>query len=372
MDCWSKLPEHLIEIFAEKLDSHRDFLSFSAVCTSWRSIFKNNIHCLPSKIPISHCLPKGKPLPLLVLYSTMDSKIHNLFSLSNGKKMVKISHEIDLSKTENKLIMGSWRGWLFVVDYITHEIALINPLTGEEVCLPSFPSSSSLSLVRIKLVVFSYPIGNKYDCMVMFVCNHTKICFCKVGDDKWKTHRHSQGIENLINHNGIFHAMDLSSNLYRITMMENTIDMQYVLVWDTFGNQRCLFSTKFLVESSGELLLVTHAMPYKHLDGIPHFEIFKLTSRYVNYHDVYYLKYEWQQIEDVGNQTIFLGHKGSISVESSLYHGMKGNCIYFARDVIGGNLYTAIYNLISLSVEYFSLDVDANLDGLLWFSPNPW
>ncbi|XP_078177811.1 F-box protein At2g17036-like [Carex rostrata] len=375
---WSILPEDCIEQFSEKLDSHKDFLSSGAVCTSWRSVFKNNIHRLPFKIAISHCLPKGKPLPVLLLYnSVMDGKRYRLFNLSN-EKMAEVSHEFELSKTVNKWIMGSWRGWLLVANYFSGKrMALINPLTGEEVRLPSF-SSLAMHLVNMNNVACSSscpPAPNNKDnnCMVMFACNYSSICCCKIGDDKWNTYEHPHGIVNLVNHNGIFYAIDTKSDLYKITMMEHTIDVQLVLAWGTlFDHNQGHLSKNCVVESSGELLLVTRAMVNELLDGIPHTQIFKLTSKYVNLFGVKYLtNYKWQKIEDIGNRIIFVGHKDSISVESSLYPGTKGNCIYFTH-VIDHNLHTVVFNLTNQSVEYILLDhVDSNLEAL-WFSPNPW
>lgn len=377
MNSWSVISEHVIELFAEKLDSHKDFLSFGAVCTSWRSVFKNNFGRLPFKIAISHCLPKGKPLPVLLLYSSeMDGKRHRLFNLCN-EKMAEVSHELILSDTVNKWIMGSWRGWLLVANYFSGKrMGLINPLTGEEVCLPSF-SSLAMHLVYMNNVACSScppapAPGNKnknINCMVvMFACNYSSICCCRVGDDKWNIYRHPHGVVNLVNHNGIFYAIDTKSDLYKITMMEqeqeHIIDVQHVLAWQqAFHQNQGLLSKNFIVESSGELLLVTRAMVDEFLDGIPDTQIFKLTN--------FLTKYEWQKIEDIGNRIIFVGHKDAISVESSLYPGTKGNCIYFTH-VIHHNLHTVVFNLTSRSVEYISLHhLDANLEAL-WFSPNPW
>jgi Protein of unknown function (DUF295) len=364
MDYWSSIPEHLVEKFAEMNDNHTDFLSFGAVCKSWRCVFKNNIDRLPSKFPVSHCLPRGRPFPLLLKHTSADAKIHSLFSFSTDK-IEKVPLELDLSVTENNWIAGSYQGFLLMIKKVTHELTLINPLTGSTVRLPPFfPWSSFLGM---KIVFYMDPTANTDGRMVVFVCTYTYVYSCSVGDQEWKFLKLPVRILDFINYNGLVYAINMMSDIYVITLKKETIEIQSVSVWKPRYWFRMQNTRKYLVQSSGELLLV-QVEKLENFTDTPCIMIFKLKARY-DTENCKVERYEWEMVNDVGNMMIFLGHKGSLSVDSSLHPGTRGNCVYF-HDVIYGQPHMAVYYLSSKSLKFFSLDVAKNIKESLWFSPN--
>ncbi|KAF5207629.1 Ubiquitin-protein ligase, partial [Thalictrum thalictroides] len=128
---WPELPSELLDVIARKLISYVDYVRLRAVCPSWRLN-------LPKK-------PSFTQLPLLLLphyENNIVSETHcSLFNLSDEK-----TYRLELPEViaKGKQCWGSPHGWLVVLDEEGPFLSLLNPLTRDQIQLPSlffFPST---------------------------------------------------------------------------------------------------------------------------------------------------------------------------------------------------------------------------------------
>ncbi|XP_010938458.1 putative F-box/kelch-repeat protein At5g24040 isoform X2 [Elaeis guineensis] len=52
MGSWSDAPIDIVQVIVEKINEHSDSLHFGAVCKPWRSVYMENRHRLPYKLPM--------------------------------------------------------------------------------------------------------------------------------------------------------------------------------------------------------------------------------------------------------------------------------------------------------------------------------
>ncbi|KAA8517958.1 hypothetical protein F0562_015432 [Nyssa sinensis] len=118
MGNWSQLPYELILIIVNRLNTMEDFLAFSGVCSSWRSVYLNKDWT------------PGPLLPWLMLSEKTNSRNRVFFSICTKKVF-----ELYLPEASGKRCWGSSHGWLVTIG-LDLKIHLLNPMTRVQMDLP--------------------------------------------------------------------------------------------------------------------------------------------------------------------------------------------------------------------------------------------
>jgi hypothetical protein len=195
---WSKLPSDILTTILGELE-FPDLFSAADVCTSWRA----------TSSALRHIGIYSRPQTPCLFYTTAAAA--NLLSLAN--KMAYRARLPDPPIGERNIV-GSSHGWLITAD-ARSELHLLNPVTGEQVALPSVATIEKVSpvfdpagnlerydlslhnedpqpyavdelrgVLYLKVVLSSDPsLG---DCTVVVIHNpYRDISFARIGDEKW-------------------------------------------------------------------------------------------------------------------------------------------------------------------------------------------
>ncbi|XP_047329684.1 F-box protein SKIP23-like [Impatiens glandulifera] len=392
---WSELPPEMISAIADQLKLHIDYIRFRAVCKSWRLSTKT--------IPIH--LPSQLPWLMLPQNGAYQTRRRGFFSISSNKL-----HFLNLPEASHRRrSCGSSHGWLVILDE-SPSIFLLNPLTRERINLPPlsvFPNvvdfdfyrvgreyilqyaaggdtyARSLKHMRdyfIKKVILSTNPSNDSDFIALAILNQSgDLAFCKKGDQSWRIIENAQSYcEDVIYRggDGLFYAVD---NFGKIAVCDLHGDSPRVSFIELSRQRRG--DMQYLVESSGELLLVTRYLDYLFIDNQFGME-FKTVEFKVHKLDISGPP-KWDRVESLGNLMLFLGENSSMAFSASDFHGCKGNSIYFTDDYSDlsfdgcvGNQDIGIYNFDDDTLEQlpcypYNSNFRLRWPPPIWISPNP-
>lgn len=385
---WSEVPEDLLRLIANRLDTLTDQVRFACVCTSWKSIL---LSIRPSH---SWCL--------LYRFEEEPSELGEKFLFLPERKI----HHLEF--IPEVLGRSKFRGcsfsWLVCTDDFSPKISLYNPFTKVLIALPprynfpdvirycppershpvyeieiydvddddteiDFVATSSVHIYLIhKFVLSSSP--SKPNCMVVAIYGTMdyNLAYCKIGDEKWTSIAKGRMRYDDI----IFRDKNL---LYAVTITS------HVHVFDLSSNSPKLVDTiqppppqplpppppeelgqpepgrrSYLVNTSIGLLLVQrHWLWTGSLYEGNQCEKTKIFNLYM---------YEpssrsWRRVENMDENVLFLGLNTGVSIPSSRVGGYKGNHIYFTDTLLVFSLRTArhgpyeigVYDLDSKSAQ---------------------
>lgn len=312
---WSKLPYDIIHKVASHIPVIEDFLAFSAVCTSWRSV-----HLAKQWRP-------GTNVPVLMFSDDGNSRTRSFLSLYTSKVC-----NSELPGARGKRWWGSSTGWLVTIGR-HYEIRLLNPFTRASINLPHH---SSLKLrfgdllnwyeLMERAFVFRTPstsAANEDLVVVVLFGTMKQLAFCRPGYTSWiclKHKVHSEIVDVVCVKDKIY-ALSLVGHLLHVDIDGNSLtsighhsptrDIALSLLiggWDRLS----------MVESSGELWLVCQNQPDKRLRPISFM--------------VYWFSFEemeWSRLRNLGDHTIFLTDNSCICVSAPHYSNCEGNSVYF-------------------------------------------
>ncbi|KAJ1695636.1 hypothetical protein LUZ63_012334 [Rhynchospora breviuscula] len=400
---WSELPNDMLQLVIRAIDSPKDYLNFTGVCKTWR-ISREIMFNPGCNFPPLNPLPKKYPFPMLLQPHGQDSEVYYFYSIIERKV-----HMLHVPELSNKWIPGSWRGWLATIDINDGNlIHFLNPITMTHITLPPLstcPKSIHLTKRRCpwyveKIVVVSC---SKVDTqsnhvIVVLITNARTLHFCRLGDDRWKkVYPSIPTIEDVIEFKGLLHAVDFTGTLF---VIETSTCTKMTPVAVPVHRGRWPDSVRwpdrqYLVESAGDLLLISRfegIMNAKYL-RTRSFKVYRLVESQKTYCkpcycQVYFPKDPvfkiWEEIESLHDKMLFVGRNRTLCLDSKLYLGCKGNCIYFADDCDEFDARRAtgkrenphdngVYYMNDKSVEYFMEGISDRLPmPAIWFSPNPW
>ncbi|XP_050363947.1 F-box protein SKIP23 isoform X2 [Argentina anserina] len=331
---WSLLPKELLEEIAKRLGSPFYLLRIRSVCSSWRSYIPPRPRRLPGRFPF------------LTNYGISDSTLG--FHLS--KRTVFL---IALPSSPHR--------WLVKIEEdVPGRTHLLNPLSrfAPRRLPESFPKVLDLSRFRILDLAEEFVLhhvnfrplvnaaANLYMEKVVFMCLGDEssdyvlltihvsgeLALFKSVDKKWSIiHDMPSPYDDVILFRGEFYAVDGAGRTVRVALEE----MSPILAANpVYGGDK-----KFLVESSGELLVVDmylstdqeldweeeeEEVSQVQLDGC----IYERTVKF----KVYKVDEGGQklvQMKSLGDRVLFLGDDCTFSAAASELSGCRGNCIYF-------------------------------------------
>ncbi|KAJ4808950.1 F-box family protein [Rhynchospora pubera] len=332
---WAGLLPELVHIIARNVIDIFDFIRFRAVCKTWRSV--TTIADLSLQFPWLLSPSHGRPD--LQFYSIAFNK----------------SFTIHAPKFANKTFFYPCRGSLLVLSG-QHYTSLINPLSDTEIPLPILRAESAYDpWVGSQ----NFQSGD----YVVFRGFGTKFHVFKPGDNKWIDMEVDYGSTYFHWNKFIFimdacvtKVMDLSTNetVFVVPPPWNAYK------WSASKIMFTLWSPHFLIESSGEVLLVTY------LDK--RFEIYRLEIGN-NKGDPL-----WVEVTSIGDRMLFLDFQndfGDFSIRAGDFGGLnlKGNCIYSIRvkDQLKCPSYYAVerYDIETATTEY----IHFHEGDITWYRP---
>ncbi|KAM3399037.1 putative protein isoform X2 [Capsicum galapagoense] len=275
---------------------------------------------------------------------------------------------------------GSSHGWL-VFQRFDCFIYLYNPFSGETIDLPS------LSYIVDKVVLSKNPSTNMYDVEVIAVVMGVPLglAILRLGSNEWIVMTHHPGglsrhhVRDVIYYDDRYYVVASDGSVLSTDKM--SLDSKKI---STTGPASVRFSystTKFfhLIKSTAnELLMVRLSRPNYFLssrDERSSVEIFKLIVNPMNQESMF------AELDDLGDEALFLSEQGSMSVSASKFSGCIANSVYYTSSRLGSNTSGPMLDLVHYQDGNFcthfsfegrsSSDIRINMTSVLWIIPTP-
>ncbi|PIA56447.1 hypothetical protein AQUCO_00700643v1 [Aquilegia coerulea] len=363
---WLELPDHVVSHISNKPIEIKDYIQFGSVCQPWRFIYTENRHQIPRQLPF---------LMITTENNFSDEKTRSLYNVVN-KRILNFKVRVH----QDRIIVGSSHGWLVTFFRENRRfISLLNPFlsVNNEIRLPYVKSKNEVDFdILAKVVLSKNPTSNPNDYIAMAILgpSHCQLAYFKPGDKVW-THlpdKYCLMSDALyykdqfycVNQMGKVFTFDLNDDHNpRITTVSPYMDISSI-------------GKYFLVESSGELLLVcrlsrleviatnSHLVTEYYYGG---FHVFKLDS----------VGFRWIKVDDLEGRALFVGGNASISVLASDFPGCKPNSVYLNDDYYEKTEQDgirphdiAVYNLVDDTIERHSpISSKHRIQRTIWIEP---
>ncbi|KAG9455163.1 hypothetical protein H6P81_008067 [Aristolochia fimbriata] len=370
---WSLLPLDLLNMVANRLGISRDFHRFKAVCSSWKSAAEEAFtHRAPQFLGLM--LP-GDEKDRRDFYSPLEDKVY--------KNLLPIP--------DDDVCRGNRDGWLITASYSTKDVCVLRPLSGDLRRFPSLHSLESLPWENytlddkfhffyflVRAILSANPSQSATGELVMMVIfgEQTRLAYAKEGGEAWVL---VEKIEpgpflDIIHYNNEFYAVNQKGAIF-VCDIECSVPTVRVVIPSTpddFFNVAA-----YLVEScDGELLLVSRLWTYFAEEDAPdHLRESEQKYETIGF-EVYKLDLKNQtktQIDDLGDQSLFLDVNTSLSIPSPENIGLRKNCIYYTDDFrennyLGGNV-VGVFDLETEEYEIrYSPETYVVAPQPMWFS----
>nr|KAJ0213349.1 hypothetical protein LSAT_V11C400174500 [Lactuca sativa] len=123
-----------------------DFLAFSGVCKSWRSLALDNWNIFMASRP-----------PMFLWISDRPYKKECYLEDFEGRKFKTI-----LPRSAGRICVGITCGYLILFGWKTKDFRLVNPITRHELHFPCFPYNARTNLKEFRGILVSSPLGKIY------------------------------------------------------------------------------------------------------------------------------------------------------------------------------------------------------------------
>ncbi|XP_059646086.1 F-box protein SKIP23-like [Cornus florida] len=385
---WSQLPYDLISTIANRLNVVEDFLSFSGVCQSWRSVYW-------TKNWRQKCLQ----FPWLMLSSSSHGGNNNNAAATFFSFLKKKRLQLSLVPQARRW-WGSACGWLVSIGGgggggggHQIQIHLLNPITRLHINLPYECSIHKLFVFNTTSFPSDQMGGGDDDDdivpLVVAICGPrgSDLAFVRPGDDSWVmvAAAAAAAFKFLTLFQTHIFAICEDGSLVMVEIESVAPSVIHIAAppnYYCWGRDGLLY----LVESLGDLLLICRYETRSITDFCPQtvsFQVYKFD---------FGVK-EWMELDDLGDRALFVGDHFSVSLSASDFPNCKSNSIYFTHDRDSrmmvfdeqhqlplppqqqeeGRLDMGIYNMTGRSIESFDLgDHDFPLHDAtppIWFMP---
>ncbi|KAJ4958230.1 hypothetical protein NE237_025341 [Protea cynaroides] len=367
-----------------------------------------------------------RQLPLLMFPGNDHIEFRHLFSLSRTGR----THGFHIPEIHKKWCCGSYEGWLITVNGSTGEIELFNPFSKNRIRFPQFHIQYSIISFDFQFCPlipesgipgddFQYCLlnyeseipddgfqffplncesaipgdgfrfcplncesgipGDHYiikavlsgnscrtsDFLVMGIISRTRLlAYYRPGAYAWITIETDLfGFDDLIYYKGLFYAVTRHGTVMTYDFSSEPPIMKEI------GQEESKCAKYFLVESSGELLLVLRYLiqleiGYKTVK----FEVRKLDEN----------SRQWVEMENIGDRILFLGDFCSMSISAKDFPECKGNSIYFNSDrwnliyKSATDLDIGVFNFYNGSVKRLRESPPIWTNPTFWIAPCPF
>ncbi|XP_060169357.1 F-box/kelch-repeat protein At1g57790-like [Lycium barbarum] len=361
---WSKLSDLTLDLIFRKLSSVSDCLCFSAVCKPWFFFVSNNYDALQQRINSSSI----EEMPMLMIFISTNSG--NLYSVTKGK----IVSDLELPLPSTKICCGSSHGWLAFQQSDSLAIHLINPFSSETIGLPSPHDPVD------KVILSKNPSTNPYDFEVVAtfksgVWPH-RLAILKPGSNAWVFTPHldisPDHIHDVIYYDDRYYVVTYRGSV--LSLDKTTLDFK-VINGETLAMYSDIPTKFYLVKTTtNEFLMVQISNRCEILSDEPtSVMISKLVVSQTTQ------EYMFAELDDLGDEALFLCKHGSMSVSASKFSGCKASSVYYI-DVMVKSIGIFVMDLIHFedgnfhnlfSFETANLFDDLNMPPVLWIIPTP-
>ncbi|XP_058203103.1 putative F-box protein At1g65770 [Rhododendron vialii] len=366
MGNWAELPEDILVLIAKRITLFEDFLFFSGVCRSWRSVAVNDNFKESDQIPWLMLSEKDKP----------DER--QFVSMRKGG----VIRTINLPEARGKRCLETL-GWL-VTTSEDSDINLLHPFTRVQINVSHISTSEYYHPRRNKHLRFinkailsSRPEeGKDYVLMVIYAGGDTGGGFLAF----WRSRDKSWIAVNIV----WFYDINFYNGLcYGV---RGTVSTE-ILAFDVWGPNPTValvvgygpshvyfegFKKPHIVESAGVVLIVHRIFgqvsPSTFSEDDPY--IFE-TCRFTVFEFDSSEKGKGVEKTSLGNSALFLGDNASVSVDTSRFPGIKANCIYYTDSFKRGGNYMGIYNMEDGSLSpCYEGDPSSLICPPMWVNPS--
>ncbi|XP_062197712.1 putative F-box protein At4g22660 [Phragmites australis] len=356
-----ELPEDiLMDIFA--LLEIPDLVRVGSVCSSWRAAYISLHSSGRYRRPQTPCL----------LYTSQadGDNVACLYSLSE-KRVYKLT--LPEPPIRSRYIIGSSQGWVVTADERS-ELHLVNPITGEQIALPSVttieqvkpiyddagviqqyellqyygeeviadPSIHALDNLRDKLYTKAFVFSDSSTGSYIVVLIHNPIyqlSFARAGDSKWTWLPPSANYDDCIYMDGLLYAVTSTCGIDAFDLTGPTIVRKVVM--DDMKNY--IYEHLYMAQRpSGDVLLVwrEQIVTIGNDEGDdaperdPNSDIIAETRKIMLY-KVNMAAKELVEINGLHDHVLFLGHSQSLCLGAKEYPQLKANHVYLTDDIQG-------------------------------------
>ncbi|KAF8030690.1 hypothetical protein BT93_D0006 [Corymbia citriodora subsp. variegata] len=327
---WSQMPEELLRLIVQHLNSQFDVLRFRSVCSSWRSSVT-----APSPSPFWR---GGFPIILKRGGGSFNATWKG-FLFKHTILLIGVPRSCDQT-------VPVPTGWLVKIrEDVPRGMSLLNPLS-----LRTFPplakdSPMVLDLMNLRVLELGHEyVLEQLNCPLNIFSNHDlfmktvfmsldngndfallriaegELVMFKSREKRWFPIQDMRWeYDDVILFKGEFYAVDHAGNIWVVGL-----DLGVTLIVQLYLESHHMF----LVESVGELLLVySESVYWDNGDG----DFSELQLRIKVYKlDMDREEKAWNEVKDLGDRVLFLGDKCAFSASAADLGGAcRGNCIIF-------------------------------------------
>ena len=346
-----ELPEDiLMHVFATL--EIPDLVRAGSVCTLWHSAYTTLRNLGKYKQTQTPCLlytSESAGENVACLYSLVEKRVYRL--------------TLPEPPLSSRFLIGSSLGFLVTVDDRS-EMHLVNPITGQQIALPSvttmeyvkpifddlgavqkyeYPSHSARRAfftpsilagcelreqLQIKAFVFhDTSTGSYIVALIHEPYNH--LSFARVGDDKWTLlppHHHYQ---DCTYKDGLLYAVDIKGEIHAFDLSGPAVTMKIIRGVD----EDFYPDAVYIVQAPwGGLLLVSRFKEFEDPDEDGDPEIYVAHTTEIKLHTVDDCTERLVEIDCLPDHVLFLGHNNPLCLSAKDYPALKGNHAYFTDD----------------------------------------
>lgn len=389
---FAELPQEiLMEIFA--LLETPDLVRAGSVCCSWNSAYTSTCGFRRYKWPQTPCL--------IYTSESAGDNVAFIYSLEE-KRAYKLT--LPEPPIHRRYLIGSSNGWLVTADERS-EMHLVNPITSEQISLPSVvtieqvtpvfydngaickyhysrhtadlvvgpPSTYSLSTLRDhlfhKALLFFTTSAGSY--IVVLIHNPLgQLSFARLGDEKWTWLPPHSNFEDCIYKDGLLYAVTLLGQIITFEYISGAVVTTKIIMdrKDSYGVERV-----YIVQDPlGDLLLVRRPEVWikeastMHGHGHSH-AIFENINWRIAIYKVCIASRKLVRINSLDEHVLFLGHSESLCLSAEDYPEVKPNHVYFTDDSMSVSLKCKLRR--RLVIGMFNLETKI-MDEIVY--PQPW
>ncbi|KAL5711024.1 hypothetical protein ACHQM5_021524 [Ranunculus cassubicifolius] len=340
---WSEIPEDIFLAIAEHLPTIIDYLNVSQVCKPWRS---------SALSPLNLAIPSQPPFLMLAESEGEENTSQCLrgFVVYSSNNQGNKVYNLSLPEIHHMRCMGSTGNWLILIN-MELDIFMFNPFSKSKLHFPSqstlpeqfndeqygsggdddddkemFYTQEEMRNFFIQKVFLSS--SNSKDVVAMAIFSGRRgLAIARPGDLSWTPVEIEintfpnpvNAVEDAIFFKGQFYSVNRRGNVAACDISSNP--PKAIKIVGDFKDL-CAVGKYYLVEWLGNLLLV--ARYFTSYETHPFYE----TNRF----EVYIFDFnnnEWEEVESLGEHSLFLGFNTSVSLLISEYSPFQRNCVYF-------------------------------------------
>ena len=381
-----------------------DLVRAGSVCSSWRAAYT-------SLCSTGNCRLRQTPYLLYTSEST-DAREAGLYSIAEKKAYTLTLPDPPI---RSRYIIGSSYGWIITADERS-ELHLVNPITGEQIALPSVTTIEQVKPVFddegavcsyeywwytgedvisytpsvrdylfYKAFLSSDPSMGGY--FVVLIHNpNSQLSFARAGDDKWTWLPPHSYYEDCLFKEGLLYASTTIGEIHTFNLGAPAVTQTVFL--DKMKDIYC--ERIYIVQGSGgEMLQIwrSDAVPRgedeDETDSDVELELDRdkvvSNTTAITVYEVEPASKKIEKISSLGQNVLFLGHNQSLCLHAEEYPQLKANHVYYTDD---DYLYTTGFKNNRRDIGVFDLENNSsqelttpqlwsNWPTPVWLIPNP-